>query len=166
LHWRLLTSLPVDSLEDGYVVMGYYRVRWLIERFHYVLKSGCRVERLQLEKYERLERATITYSLVAWHLLWITLVARTVPDVACTVIFSQQQWQAVWAHHHRSLELPERVPTLSVMLGLVARLGGYLGRKHDGPPGPQSVWRGLKRMADITDTWCLLRSPLQPSTPA
>lgn len=56
--------------------MHWYTLRWVIERFHYVLKSGCHIEQLQLETAARLQRALATYALVAWRLLWLTYQAR------------------------------------------------------------------------------------------
>jgi hypothetical protein len=159
LHWRLLTSLPLATRADAERVVAYYRVRWLIGRFHYVLKQGCTVERLQLETRARLERAVVTYSVVAWRLLWAALAARATPDAPCTVAFADDEWRAVWAYHHRSAAVPAAPPDLGTLLRLVARLGGHLGRAHDGPPGPKTLWRGLRRLDDLVAMWRLHAPP-------
>ena len=72
LSWLLLTSLPVETFAQAAQCVLWYRLRWLIERYHFVLKSGCQLEELQLETAERLEKALATYCLVAWRLLWLT----------------------------------------------------------------------------------------------
>lgn len=72
VRWWLVTSLPIRTTADAERAVGYYALRWLVERYHFVMKSGCRVERLQLETAERIDRAVATYSAVAWRLLWLT----------------------------------------------------------------------------------------------
>ncbi|NER26042.1 MAG: transposase [Symploca sp. SIO1C2] len=70
--WLLLTTLSVNSLSEASRCLLWYSYRWLIERFHYVLKSGCHLEELQLETADRIQRAIATYGIVAWRLLWLT----------------------------------------------------------------------------------------------
>jgi hypothetical protein len=160
LHWRLLTSLPVATRAQAEQVVGYYRQRWLVERFHYVLKAGCRVEHLQLERVERLERAVASYSLVAWRLLWLTLHARQTPAVSCATVVPPASWQAAYAAVHHTTELPHAPPTLAAFVALVGRLGGHLGRTRDGPPGVKTLWRGLRELDRLTDLWTLLHPDL------
>jgi len=81
--WWLLTTLPITTLADAEEAVRWYALRWLIERYHYVLKSGCRVERLELETGARLDRALATYAMVAWRLLWLTYEARRHPEASC-----------------------------------------------------------------------------------
>ncbi len=76
ISWLLLTTLTVGGFDDAVRCLHWYSYRWLIERSHYVLKSGCRLEKLQLETADRIERALATYSIVAWRLLWLTCEAR------------------------------------------------------------------------------------------
>lgn len=76
ISWLLLTTLAINCFEDVVQCLRWYSYRWLIERYHYVLKSGCRLEQLQLETAERIQRALATYTIVAWRLLWITYLAR------------------------------------------------------------------------------------------
>lgn len=154
LHWRLATSLPVASLAEAERALDLYRLRWQVERFHYVLKHGCRVERLQLETPERLFRALVTYSLIAWHLLWLTQQARQQPDRSCETAVPSAAWQAVAALVDR--RVPAHPPDLATFVQQVARLGGHLGRTRDGPPGPKTLWRGLTRVYDLVDLWHIL----------
>lgn len=155
LHWRLLTSLPAGTLAEAQQVTACYRLRWVVERFHFVLKSGCRVEHLQLATAARLERAVLTYSLVAWGLLRLTLLARASPQAPCTVLVPDPVWQALWVWTQRTTVLPATPPDLATFLAAVGRLGGHLGRTRDGPPGPQTLWRGWTRLLDLTALWLI-----------
>lgn len=158
LRWLLLTSLPTETPEQALACVGLYRLRWLAERFHFVLKSGCRVERLQLEDGARLERAVAVYAAVAWWLLWLTEQARATPDAPCTVVLEAAAWQALYAYTHRTLVLPATPPDLRTAVRLLASLGGFRGRKGDGEPGVQVLWRGVRRLHDIVETWTLFHS--------
>lgn len=160
VHWLLLTSLPVTTLQQAHQVVEWYTYRWLIERFHYVLKSGCKLEDRQLQTEARLERLLGVFNLVAWRLLWLTYQARETPHVSCLVVLSQAEWQALYAHHHRTTRLPDTPPTLHEAVRMIAQLGGFLGRSGDGEPGVKVLWRGWMRFQDILDTWLLLHPPL------
>lgn len=155
IHWVLLTSLPVHSVEQATQIVEWYTARWVIERFHYVLKSGCKLEDSQLRQAERLERLMAVYSLVAWKLLWLTYQARQTPDVACTVVLQANEWQALYAHMQRTTRFPAAPPTLRQAVRWIGQLGGFLGRKGDGEPGVKVLWRGWTRLQDIVDTWSL-----------
>lgn len=156
LRWVLLTTLEVENWEQALQIVRYYRLRWLIERYHFVLKSGCGIEKLQLEKAERLQRALAVYCVVAWRLLWLTYLARQERDEQCTVVLAKHEWQALYCTIHQTATAPARVPTLRQAVGWIAQLGGFLARKGDGEPGVQTIWRGLRRLEDIAQTWLLL----------
>src|SRR2546430_16047709 len=87
LEWLLLTTLSLETFQQAAQCVLWYRFRWLIERYHFVLKSGCHLEKLQLETAERLERALALYCIVAWRLLHLTYLARNTPNASCEVIF-------------------------------------------------------------------------------
>jgi hypothetical protein len=161
VHWLLLTSRPVLTLAHAQQIVTYYTYRWLIERFHYVLKSGCQLEDRQLQTQPRLERLLAVFNLVAWRLLWLTYQARQTPDASCLLALSEDEWQALYAHHHRTPHLPATPPSLHQATRWIAQLGGFLGRTSDGEPGVKVLWRGWMRLQDIVDTWRLLHSPLQ-----
>lgn len=154
--WLLATSLPVDSLAEALVCLDYYRLRWLIERYHYVLKSGCGIEELYLQTPQRLLRALALYAIVAWRVLWLTYEARQSPEQPCSVILQTHEWQALYCTIHKTPVPPDTPPTLSQSVVWIARLGGFLARKGDGFPGPKTIWQGWRRLDDIADTWLLL----------
>ena len=157
LRWLLWTTLSVDTWDAAVAVVEHYRHRWLIERYHYVLKSGCGIEQVQLETAAGLERALAVCCVVAWRLLWLTYQARQTPDEPCTRVFAPHEWHALYCTVHRTSTPPEHPPTLREAVRLVARLGGFLARTGDGEPGVKTIWRGLIRLDDIAATWLLAR---------
>ena len=125
----------------------------LIERYHYTLKSGCRVEALQLETFDRLERAIACYAIVAWRLLWLTYMARPLEPIdqglEADWVLETEEWQALCQHYHAPPRSPDDPPRLSQCLFWIAQLGGFWGRKSDGEPGARTIWRGLRRLRDL-----------------
>jgi len=152
IEWLLLTSLPATTLEQACRVVEYYGCRWMIEVFFRVLKTGCQVEELQLEKVDRLRPCLALKMIVAWRILYVTWMGRTYPNLSCEVIFTPEEWKSVWSVV-RSKPLPRQPPTLQEFTALVASLGGHLGRRHDGDPGSQTMWIGMQRMHDFTRAW-------------
>lgn len=158
LRWLLLTTLSPERLgleAAGFArqIVQWYRLRWLVERYHYVLKSGCGIEALQLQHADRLERALATFQAVAWGVLWLTLLSRAEPEMLASRALSDDEWRALWAYTEPGVSLPEEPPPLREVVRRIARLGGFLGRKGDGEPGLKTVWRGLCRLHDITLGW-------------
>jgi hypothetical protein len=161
--WWLITTLPVENLADAQRCIRWYSFRWLIERFHFVLKSGCRIERLQFALADRLEKAIAVYSIVAWRLLWLTYQARISAEQSCLVALKPHEWQALYCTIHKTTAPPDDPPVLHAAIRWISRLGGFLDRKGDGEPGVQTIWTGLRRLDDIAATWRLLH-PAYPST--
>jgi len=146
IEWLLLTTIPVTNMVEALQKIEWYRERWKIERFHYTLKSGCHVEELQLETKERLSNAIALYSVIAWRLAWLTYQARVTPDLSCEIILETHEWQMLHCVVNQTTTLPEQPPTLRETVRLIAKLGGFLGRKHDGEPGVKVLWRGLQKL--------------------
>ena len=120
-----------------------------------VLKSGFRVEDCRLSTAERLTRYLAVMSVVAWRLFMITLIARTDADTPCTNFLTKQEWTVLYLKTNRNKKMPSAPPTIGEVVNWVARLGGYLARKSDGPPGTITLWRGWKRLTDLTEGWNL-----------
>ena len=149
--WLLLTTLPVTTFDEAAQCVRWYTLRWLIERYHYVLKSGCTLEKLQLEAAGPLQRAVALNSIVAWRLLHLTYLARLAPAQPATACFTREELAvACAAVERRALALAE-TPPLMVATRWVARLGGFQGRPSDGPPGPKTLWRGLRRLDALVE---------------
>lgn len=147
--WVLLSTRPVTDAAQAWTCVDHYRQRWLIERFHYTLKSGCKIEESQLREAENLQGLLTLYCWVAWRLLALTYLARTAPALPATAMFLPLEWQAAYWLQHPKSPLPASTPTLAEAVGWIARLGGHLGRRGDGPPGVKVLWRGLSRLHDI-----------------
>jgi hypothetical protein len=161
VHWLLLTSFPVETVGQARQITVWYSYRWLIERFHFVLKSGCKLEERQLREASRLERLLAVFSVVAWQLLWLTYQARQTPEAPCTEALQPFEWQALFAFIHRTQRLPDRPPSLHQVVRWIGQLGGFLGRKGDGEPGVKVLWRGWQRLQDIAATWSITFPPPQ-----
>lgn len=148
IQWLLLTSLPVESGQEAEEKVRWYVCRWQIEVYFRILKSGCKVEELQLQTRGRLEVALAFYMIIAWRVLYLVMLGRTVPELSCETVFAVEEWKAVYIVVEKK-KPPLRPPALGEFLSLVARLGGYLARKGDGPPGPKAIWIGLQRTRDF-----------------
>lgn len=154
IRWILFTTLPVQNAEQAAVVVRCYSLRWRIERFHYTLKGGCQIEKLQLQTERRLENAIATYSIAAWRILWLTYEARQHPDAPCTCVLSDIEWKAIVLILNKNKILkgqraPATPPSLSTAVIYISRLGGFLARKSDGDPGVKVLWRGWRRLQDM-----------------
>ena len=148
LQWLLLTNLTVDTAEQALEKLSWYLCRWQIEVYFKVLKSGCRIEQLQLEKRERLEPALGFYMIIAWRVLYLTMLGRDCPEMPCDAVFADEEWKAVYlVTQHKAP--PDEPPSLDTMVRMIASLGGFLNRKNDGFPGPKTLWIGLQRAADF-----------------
>jgi hypothetical protein len=148
LVWVLLTNLPVETPQQAIEKLAWYLCRWQIEVYFKILKSGCRVEQLQLEKRERLEPALAFYMIIAWRVLYLTMLGRACPEMPCDTVFADEEWRAVYLVTQRQAP-PDAPPLLDTMVRMVATLGGFLNRKSDGFPGPKTLWIGLQRIPDF-----------------
>ena len=163
IEWWLLTNEPVTTLDDAVLRIGWYRRRWLMEIFFRIVKSGCRVEALQLATVERLERALVIYLVIAWRILYLITLGRDCPDLPCDVAFSAEEWRAAWLMAKRQPP-PEAPPTLGAMIRLVAGFGGFLGRKGDGLPGPKALWEGLMKLMAYVEAFQTVHEVYGPAT--
>jgi len=159
LEWLLLTTLEVLTFDQACQIIYYYTLRWLVERFHFVLKSGCALQDRQFSKADRLQRFLALANVVAWRLLWLTYLGRGRPDLPCTVAFEDYEWQALYSYIHKTTSLPHEPPTLQQVTLWLAQLGGFLARKGDGYPGVKVLWRGWQRLFDIAQTWLIFNPP-------
>jgi hypothetical protein len=154
IEWILLTTLAISTVENVRSVIDYYTVRWMIEIYFRTLKSGCRIEERRFETLPRMLVCTAIYMIVAWRTLYVCRLGRSCPDIDCDVIFEPSEWQSVWSVTHRGTPLPTKPPPLSMMVRLIACMGGYVDRPNrPDPPGVETVWKGLQRMRDLACGW-------------
>lgn len=124
-------------------------MRWKIEVFHKILKSGCKVEESQLRTAERLVNLIATLCILSWRIYWMTMTNRLAPDAPPETALTPEEIALLdRLVPERSAE-QARPHKLGHYLTKIAKLGGYLGRKNDQPPGNIVMWRGLSRLADI-----------------
>jgi hypothetical protein len=152
VSWLLLTTLPIDTLDDILRIIDFYVARWTVEIYFRTLKTGCRVEDIQLETNHRLKNCLAFYKIIAWRILFLTYLNRTCPKLPCTAVFADSEWKSVWRVVKKK-PLPKKPPVLSDFLRLLTQLGGYNNRATELPPGPQPLWIGLRRMTDFATAW-------------
>lgn len=157
LHWKLLSSVPAPDFAAVQKQLGWYARRWNIEVYHRTLKSGCKCEERQLRSLEKLKRALSLDMIVAWRLMALRDAARQQPQALARQWLEPAECEvlAAWAARKKLSKQP--VLTIAEAVRYIARLGGYLDRAKDPPPGTQVLWRGLRHLHDMTETWILAR---------
>jgi hypothetical protein len=149
IDWKLVTDLPARTCSEIVEKINWYAMRWKIEVFHKILKSGCRAEESKLRTADRLANLIAVLCVLSWRIFWLTMLNRTAPNAAPALALASTE-----------IELLDRLigdvggrrcrsGTLSLYLIKLARLGGYLARSRDHPPGSMVIWRGLSRLTDI-----------------
>lgn len=156
VHWKLLTTLALSSVADALKCVKWYMFRWLIERFHYVLKSGVKVEALQLKDTESLQKAIAVYSMAAFRVMQLVYESRHYPDVSCETVLTKAQWITLYMLTNAKAQIPSQPPCLQQAVMWIGRLGGHLGRKADGPPGLKTVWRGYDQLCHAASVYELM----------
>ncbi|MDA0835844.1 MAG: IS4 family transposase [Planctomycetota bacterium] len=141
--WVLLTNLPVETFEEAWQVIEDYERRWLIEEYHKVLKSGCNMEGHALRTTQRLEPLLALTSVIGVRLLQLKTIARTEPETK-----AKHRIPFDWLQVLKALKPRIDLASLTVyqFFRELAKLGGFLARKHDGEPGWQTIWRGHQKI--------------------
>lgn len=152
IEWQLITTLPIESDADLLLVLDYYTARWPVEVYFRTLKTGYKVEDIQLERTHRVLNCLAFYKIIAWRIMYLTFMNRTCPDLPCDALFDESEWKSVWTVVQKE-PLPSEPPKLSDFMKLVAYLGGYNNRPKEPPPGTECIWMGLRRMCDFTVAW-------------
>ena len=148
IRWKLVTDLPVCSRAEALEKLQWYALRWKIEIFHKIMKSGCKAEESKLRTAERLVNLMATFCIMSWRIFWMTMLNRSIeaapPRFALTPLEVQLLDRLVVDEDTGSGR-----KSASDYLKKIARLGGYLARANDPPPGNMVMWRGLARLTDI-----------------
>jgi len=152
VQWLLLTSLPINNLQDVKFILDCYLCRWQIECFFKTLKSGCQVEKIQMETPERVQACIALYIIIAWRILMMTMLCRVNPEAPCTIVFTDAEWKSVMTVQTRKL-VHTSPPSLLEMVKRVASFGSYQNRKGDGYPGISAIWMGLQRLSGYAEAW-------------
>lgn len=144
IEWLLLTTLRAQDFEQAMRIVRAYTRRWLVEEFHRVLKSGCRIEALTLRESGALLAAVVLYMVVAWRILYLRDLSRGCAELPGTGFFTQAETRAACLILRRAMVSDP--PTLGELTVMVAKIGGYAARKSDPPPGAECLWRGLEKL--------------------
>ncbi len=157
LHWKLLSSLPCPEAGQVQRQLRWYAQRWGIEVFHRTLKSGCQSEARRLGSLEGLRRALSLDLIVAWRLMALRDAARQQAEAPASQWLEPEECAVLeaWAMSQSKGRAPVAL-TIAQAVRWIARLGGYLDRKSDPPPGAEVIWRGLRHLHDMTQTWKFL----------
>ena len=147
--WKLMTDLPVSSRQDAIEKLNWYAMRWRIETFHKILKSGCKAEASKLRTAERLSNLISVFCILSWRIFWLTMINRDCPDAPPEIALTKIEINLLNKLLKYKGNITPNKRKLSDYLTGIAKLGGYLARASDPPPGNIVMWRGLMRLMDI-----------------
>jgi hypothetical protein len=147
IDWKLVTDLPVTCRREVIEKLQWYALRWKIEIFHKILKSGCKAEELKLRAAERLVNAISIFCILSWRIFWMSMIQRAAPTAHPDMAFTELEMRLL--NHLVPGQDPAERKDIAHYVTKLARLGGYLARSGDSPPGNIVVWRGLSRLTDI-----------------
>jgi hypothetical protein len=151
IEWYLFTSLPVNTFEDAQLVLDIYTKRWMIERFHYILKTGLRVEKLQIDNFERLVNALKMYAIVGWRILHLNYVAKASPERKAGEVFEQVHIQILHAMTRKQIKT---VVDFVVALGSLA---GFKPTKKQPLAGEKLLWQAWSILHNVQWGWTLAK---------
>lgn len=147
LKWVLFTNMPLSTQEDALKVIHYYKLRWQVESYFKVLKDGCcHVEHASLRSFERLEKYTMFFSIIAWRMLWMKFIYHTDPHLPAKTVLTDLEIEVLKVRNPDKVD--KRKFKVGEALRLIAMFGGYNNRKGDGPPGNITLWRGFLIIRD------------------
>jgi hypothetical protein len=149
IEWKLITDLPVQSRKDAIEKLRWYAMRWKIETFHKILKSGFKAEDVRLRAAERIVNLISILCILSWRIFWMTMLNRTTPKAAPELAFTSVEMYLLDQLVKDKSSQSDSRATVSMYLTKLAQLGGYLARAKDPPPGNTVMWRGITRLTDI-----------------
>ena len=151
VEWHLLTNLETDTFKKSWEIVQAYKKRWSIETYFKVLKTTCKVEDCRLGTANRLKNFISLKTIIAWRLFWLTYLSKEHSDLPCTYAFRELEWKTLYRRINRVREVCSEVPTVQEAQVMLAKLGGYLNRANDAPPGIITIWRGWQRLQDMVE---------------
>jgi hypothetical protein len=150
-QWILGTNLPIGEISDIETIIKFYSLRWRIETFHYVLKSGLKVEKIQQRRFELYKPLIHIYSLIACYIMQITYVARYNPKLSCEYYFDELEWKLLYRVATREKKSPKKPYSMKEAVQYLSIIGSGKRSKSDGPPGVRTVWIGLKHLSIVAN---------------
>lgn len=155
LEWFLLTTMKIETVKQAETCLLWYCLRWRIEDWHRVLKTGCRIEALAHDSAERLRRAIAIKLVIAWRIMLMTLLGREQPELPAEVLFTDLEIEVLGAFARKKKKRVNPLTLLGDAVRLVAQIGGYLGRANDPPPGHQLMWQGYSQLQLMCEGYAL-----------
>jgi len=146
--WKLITNLTIDSLGSAIEKLEWYAMRWKIETFHKILKSGCKAQETKLQTAERIVKLIAIYCILSWRIFWMTMLKRCEQAIPVEVALTEKEIKILDCLEKTKSFQPKN-KTVSDYLVKISKLGGYLARTSDPEPGNIVIWRGLRRLTDI-----------------
>ncbi|MGF6383233.1 hypothetical protein OKW31_006234 [Paraburkholderia atlantica] len=148
IEWKLITILPVRSRAEAIEKLDWYAMRWKIETFHKILKSGCKAEESRLRTADRLTNLIAIFCILSWRIFWITMLGRSAPQAGAELAFTHTEIELLEHIVHDTPHNAQAPPLVRNVIRL-AQLGGYLARANEPLPGNTVMWRGMRRLTDI-----------------
>jgi hypothetical protein len=146
IDWKLMTSLPIDTLGEAIEKLQWYALRWKIEIFFKILKSGCKVQESKLRTADALSKLISIYCILAWRIFWMTMMQRETDEVSPKAGLTETEIKTL---DYLKPDSKKSKKNLSNYILKIAKLGGYLARASDPYPGNKVIWKGMERLADI-----------------
>jgi hypothetical protein len=151
IEWFLMTNEKVGNTDAAYEKAAWYMQRWKIEQFHYVLKSGCAVEKLQERSMEKTTLLVLMYSIIAAAIMNITYIARVHHELSCTVCFDEDERKVLYCTAHKTKTPPQQPYTIAEAVTYLSWLGGPRRAPSDGPPGVKTIWIGVDKLNTLLE---------------
>jgi hypothetical protein len=142
----MMTSEPANTPEEACEHVGYYIQRRKTERFHYVLKSGCAVEKLQERSIEKSTTLIMMCSIIAVMIMSMTYAARLPPDAPCSLLLGEGEWKLLCCVANKTKKEPKKPYAMKEAVDCLGWLGGPKRAPSDGPPGVKTIWVGLMKL--------------------
>ena len=153
VRWVLFTTLPIGTQADVCKIIDGYTKRWLVEVYFKTLKSGLNIEGMQYRTLKRYLAAFAMLVVVGWRVEYLKMAAREDPDAPCDKYFDAKEWVPIVTFVNQKKTDPKSPPTMNQFVLMIAKLGGYINKKQQGPPGARTLWRGLKRTDAIVQAF-------------
>ena len=141
LEWLLITNIPVTNTQEAIEKMRWYSLRWNVETFHKILKSGCSIEGAQLRSKKNLIKYITTKSVIAWRIFWLSRISRIDLNYNCNTVLTKIQQDVLFKRFNKGKINTEPI-SVKQALNWIGKLGGYIGRNSDAPPGIITIWKG------------------------
>lgn len=143
IEWYLFTSMVIENFEQARQLIEFYAKRWTIERFHYILKTGLKIEKIQIDTFGRLKNALELYGIVAWRILWLAYVGKVKPQAQAAEVFEQPQIEILENLNQK------KILTVKDFLLALGRLVGFQTSKKQPLPGEKLLWQAYGQLMQI-----------------